>query len=56
MTQTSKSINGNPRTLDEQVLKEGELESVAGGAMFRSSLSDALKSIGEGLSAMARKG
>jgi hypothetical protein len=56
MTQTGKSINGNPRTLDEQVLKDAELEPVSGGAMFRNSFSEALKSIGEGLATMARKG
>ena len=56
MTQTSKSINGSQRTLGEQVLKDAELEPVSGGAMLRSSFSDALKSIGEGLSTMARKG
>ena len=56
MTQTSKSINGNQCTLDERVLKDGELEAVSGGAMIRSALSEALKSIGEGLSTMARKG
>ena len=56
MTQTSRSINENRRTLGEQVLKDAELESISGGAMFRSSFSDALKSIGEGLSAVARKG
>ncbi|MBR1228253.1 MULTISPECIES: hypothetical protein [unclassified Bradyrhizobium] len=56
MTQTSKSINGNQRTLDERVLKDGELEAVSGGAMFGSAFSEALKSIGEGLTTMARKG
>lgn len=56
MTQTSKPISGKQRALCEHVLKDGELEGVFGGAMFGNSVSEALKSIGEGLSAMARKG
>ena len=56
MTQTSKPISGRQRALGEQILKDAELEGVSGGAMFRSSFADALKSIGEGLSTMARKG
>ena len=44
-----------PKPLDDAELDITELATVSGGTL-QSALSNAIKSIGEGLSAMARKG
>jgi hypothetical protein len=63
MTHNSLRHNSKPirpeQRLEGRVLKDDELDSVSGGSpfsMLQNAFSDAIKSIGEGLSAIARKG
>lgn len=45
-----------PKPLDDTELDDTELATVSGGTMLQSAFSNVIKSIGEGLSTMARKG
>ena len=44
-----------PKSYADRVLPDSELDGVSGG-MLQSAFSNAIKSIGEGISTMARKG
>jgi hypothetical protein len=44
------------RELQDKVLQEHELDVVVGGTVLSSSFSNVIKSIGDGLSSMARRG